>query len=117
MSVREFYQKALQFVKSLTEGDWITAAALAVELSTEFLPAKDAPRPMMGAINGESDDLTDDEAAALKATFKDAKVALKSPPRGAKAAVGGPWAIALVTVLGPLLLKKLEEWLKKRQPA
>lgn len=120
MTVREFYQKALQFFEALSNGDWATAAALALELSKEFLPqGQNQPRPMMAAVGGEgaADDVTDEEATALKAKVKDAKKALKSPPRGARATVGGPWAILLVQLLGPAILKKIEEWLRNRKTA
>jgi hypothetical protein len=118
MLVREFYQKALQFIQALSQGDWIAAAGLILELSPEFLPQNEnTPRPMMGAVAGEGDDLTDEEAADLKAKIKEAKAALKAPPRGAKATVGGPWAILLVQLVGPALLKKFEEWLRNRKTA
>ena len=118
MTIREFYQKALQFVEALTNGDWIVAAGIAIELSREFLPeGGDVPKPMMAAVAGEeveSDDLTDEECDTLKAKVKEAKKATDKAPKGARAAVGGPWAIALIQLLGPLLLKKIEEWLKNR---
>src|SRR5687767_551066 len=110
MTVRQAKEKLLEAYRLASEGSWIAAAWIILEVSREFLPATEGfeggGRMAMAATAADTDDeLTADEVKELKATatkFKGLK-----PPRGSKQAVGGPFATFILTTLGPALFKLL----------
>lgn len=110
MTVLQVFQKVMELRTALVNGDWILAAQVAIEIAQAFLSRDGAS----SAIEDAEGELTEDNEKELKAALKEIKSASDKPPRGAKAAVGGPVAIALITVLGPVIVRLIEQWWKNR---
>ena len=108
----QIYQAYRQFRLALEAGDWRKAARLVVEILNLLVPEEGTEGAIREPVGADPGGFTDE---AFKLDAKAVKAAIANPPKGSKPkGAGGAIIVALITTLGPLLLKWIENRRKEQ---